>query len=773
MKRLLILLLLGLAGCRSAHHPNDELRLWYDRPAERWEEALPLGNGRLGAMPHGGILTERITLNEESMWYGSPQNVDNPEAAEWLPGIRALLLEGRNAEAQEMMYSHFVCRGRASVDPAYGSYTTLGELRLRMEGLDSTAVSHYRRELSLRDAVATTSFRVGEACYTRQYFTSMADNALVIRLKVDGGEPLSLWVELEREEALTTAAEGLLRMEGRLASGSERYAGVGYLARAEVVSDGRVEAHAGALHITDAHEVEIRFAAATDYGGRSPQEQVDEALTAVSGHSFEELRAEHVAMQRELFDRVVVELGEHPHDLTTDRRIEQFARGDDNALAALYMQYGRYLLIASTHRAMLPPNLQGVWANQRICPWNGDYHLNINIQMNHWPLEVGHLPELIEPLTRYTEQLAESGAHTAQLFYRSPGWCAHVLANAWGFTAPAEDPSWGATNTGGAWLSLHLWEHYRYTQDEAYLQRIYPLLKGASEFLYHNLMEEPSHGWLVTAPTTSPENGYYLPDNPEQILYVCMGSTMDTQIARELFGAVISASELLHRDEAYAAALAEALKRLPPHQISREGYLQEWLEDYREMDVRHRHVSHLFGLYPGSQISRCDTLLADACRMTLERRGDGGTGWSRAWKIAFRARLGDGDRALKLLGSLLQPAITPEGDRGGTFPNLFCSHPPFQIDGNFGGAAGIMEMLLQSHDGVIDLLPALPEAWSSGSYRGLMARGGVEVGCRWHRGRVVEATLRSATTQRLTVRTPDGELRAVECPARKVIKVAF
>ncbi len=771
--RLLLISLLGLVGCTPAQRPNDELTLWYDRPAERWEEALPLGNGRIGAMPHGGITSERITLNEETMWYGSPQDVANPEAAEWLPQIRALLLEGRNAEAQEMMYRHFVCRGEASVDPAYGSYTTLGELLIEMEGLDPEAGSDYRRDLSLRDAVATTSFYHHNTRYTRQYFTSMADNALIIRLKAEGDERLACNLSLRRDEAVTTSLDNELRMEGRLASGSERYPGVSYVAKAVVTGDGVIEATDDALRIREATEVMIRLSAATDYNGTAPHEAVEEVLATVADRSFEALFEAHRTAHRSLFDRVELDLGKQPHHLTTDRRIERFAEGEDPALAALYMQYGRYLLIASTHHATLPPNLQGIWANQRICPWNGDYHLNINIQMNHWPLEVGHLPELIEPLTRYVEQLAASGEHTARTFYRAPGWCAHVLANAWGFSAPSEDPSWGATNTGGAWLSLHLWEHYRYTLDREYLERIYPLLKGASEFLLNILIEEPSHGWMVTAPTTSPENGFYLPDDPHRILYVCMGSTMDTQIARELFGAVVRASQILGVDGDYADRLAATLILLPPNQISDGGYLQEWLEDYREMDPQHRHISHLFGLYPGSQILRSDTTLAEACRMTLERRGDGGTGWSRAWKIAFRARLGDGNRALKLLESLLQPAITPQGDRGGTFPNLFCSHPPFQIDGNFGGAAGIMEMLLQSHDTCIDLLPALPEAWSEGSYRGLMARGGIEVDCRWQEGQPQSVTLHSPTDQAIVLRLPDGSCHEVSCRANTPTTLRF
>ena len=763
-------LAIALTACGTpAGNPNDDLVLRYDAPAAIWEETLPLGNGRLGAMPYGHPAAERIVLNEESMWSGSPQQTDNPEAAAWLPKIRRLLAEGRNAEAQTMMYRRFTCNGGGGSVPAFGTYQTLGLLELDF-AVDTACVKGYSRRLSLRNAVAETEFSAAGTHYRYEYFVSMADDVVAVAIESDDAA-LDFTATLSRPERAEVTAEGRsIRMRGTLDSGSEAI-GVSYAAEMRILAEGTVAAEGRRLRISGCNRVVLLLTAATDYNTLDIDARTTAILDAAEKISYTELRARHTAAHRELFDRVEIDLGQQPAELTTDRRIERFAVEEDPALAALYMQYGRYLLIASAARATLPPNLQGIWADGCACPWNGDYHLNINVQMNHWPLEPGNLAELAEPLTDYVESIVESGRRSARVFYDAPGWCAHVLANVWQFTSPAENPEWGATNTGGAWLTLHLWEHYLYTRDLEYLRRVYPVMKGAAEFLQSLLMEEPSHGWLVTAPTTSPENGFYMPDDPDRVIYVCMGSTMDTQIARELFGAVARAAKELGIDDEFAGTLTETAAKLPPMRVADGGYLMEWLEDYREMDVHHRHVSHLFGLYPASQITRRTPELLDACRCTLERRGDAGTGWSRAWKICFWARIGDGDRALKLLRSLLQPAITEHGRRGGTFPNLFCSHPPFQIDGNFGGAAGIMEMLLQSHDGEITLLPALPTAWNEGSYRGLKARGDVEVSCRWRDGRPTEATLRSGTSQRITLRLPDGSVREVECPAGRTVKL--
>lgn len=746
-------------GCGASDAGAPVLR--YDRPASVWEETLPLGNGRLGMMPDGGIAREQLVLNEESMWSGCDHDPHNPAALRSLPEIRRLLLEGRNREAQELMYRRFSCR-LGSDHPSYGSYEVLGFLDLDY-GLAEAPAEEYRRTLSLRDAVAETSFRIGRTSYLRRYFVSRERDVAVAELTADRRGAVDVAVSLTRPERGEVHLSGnTITLRGQLDSGLDGVQGVSYVARAVVESEGgRMVDSAGCICVSGADRVRILWTAATDYRGGEPGIRVDSLLDGVRGIGTGRLREESVAAHRALFDRVELRLGggeDTRASATTPERLEYFAQGGDPAFAALYFDYGRYLFISSTRPGGLPPNLQGIWANTIRTPWNGDYHLNINVEMNHWIAGVGNLDCLREPLFEFTRRMVPSGRRTARDFYGTGGWCAHVLANAWNFTAPAESPVWGATNTGGAWLALDLWDRYLFNRDTVYLREAYPVIRGAADFFLENLIEEPSHHWLVTAPTSSPENGF-LADDTDRPVQICMGSTMDNQIVRALFKAAADAAELLGCDRYDALRMRRAALRLPPDRIADGGYLMEWLEDYREAEPHHRHVSHLFGLYPGTEITpRRTPELAAAARETLERRGDEGTGWSRAWKICFWARLGDGDRALRLLGNLLTPAMMTDGSHdSGTYPNLLCAHPPFQIDGNFGGAAGIAEMLLQSHDGSIDLLPALPAAWSEGSFRGLMARGDVEVDCRWRGGCAESCTLRSRRGGEVRLRRGPGD----------------
>jgi alpha-L-fucosidase 2 len=763
-----------LGGCSLPEKNTDNtLSYYFEAPARIWEETLPLGNGRLGMTPDGGIEKETIVLNEISLWSGSKQDANNPYAYRSLSGIRKLLFEGRNDEAQDLMYETFVCKGEGSgrgngPNVPYGSFQLLGNLILNYtyprEKHDS--VASYRRELNLNNATATVSFKKGSTHYTREVFTSFAGDLGVIHLSADVDTALNFSIGMNRPERyeVTTNGHDLL-MRGQLNNGTDGM-GMRYAARVRVVlpKGGDLSATGTTVSIQNASEAILLVSMATDYFGHDPDAQVAALLDASENKDVDTLKKEHAAVYGKLFERVSLNLGKTEKDkLPVDKRLDAFQKDrNDPGLAALYFQFGRYLLISSTRPGLLPPNLQGLWANTIQTPWNGDYHLNINLQMNLWPAEVTNLPELHLPMVEWTKQQVASGEQTAKVYYNARGWVTHILGNVWEFTAPGEHPSWGATNTSAAWLCEHLYTHYLYTQDKDYLKEVYPVMKGAALFFVDMLVEDPRSNYLVTAPTTSPENAFVF--NGKHI-HVCAGSTMDNQIVRELFTNTIAAASILGTDTAFVEELEAKRARLTPTTIGEDGRIMEWLEPFVEAEPHHRHVSHLYGLYPGNEISVEHTPdLAEAARKSLEARGDKSTGWSMAWKINFRARLHDGDHAYKLLCDLLAPAIRYgeikyNGEGGGTAPNLFCMHPPFQIDGNFGACAGIAEMLIQSHQGKIELLPALPAAWANGSFSGLKVQGGGEVSLAWKEGLPKEVSLRAPVAYTYQIKLPSNSSR--------------
>ena len=764
-----------MLSCAETPKTENHIKLWYDEPAlatvpdkpfdthddPEWLKALPLGNGSLGVMVYGDVNYERLQLSEESMWSGSVDDNDNPEAKEALPKIRKLLFEGNYKEATELTNKTQICKGKGTgygsgSEVPFGCFQTLGDLRIDFDS--SAGYENYHRELDLNDAVARVSFTKEGINYTREIFTSYPDQVMVAHFSADKPGQLSFSCTLDRPEFFETYAEDdQLVMSGALIDGKGGK-NLEYMARLKAVNKGgEVAVNGSRLIVRNADEVTLLLSASTsyqlkypEYNGRDYSKITKENIENAASKSYKELLNAHLKEYQAYFSRVKLDLTpEETAEVPNDELIIDFKEtGTAPHLVELMFQYGRYLLISSSRPGSLPANLQGIWANKIQTPWNGDYHTDVNVQMNYWPAEVTNLSETHLPLFDLIESLVEPGAKTAQVQYGNKGWVVHPITNVWGYTSPGESASWGMHTGATAWLCTHIAEHYRFNSDKEFLQQMFPVLKEAVAFYFDWLVEDPETGKLVSGPAVSPENTFIAPDGSR--CQISMGPAHDQQVIWQLLTDFIMASNDLNIHDNFVEQAVQTKANLAGPKIGSDGRLMEWAHEFPEVEPGHRHISHLFAVHPGEEINRFETPeLAEAAKKSLDYRianGGGHTGWSAAWLISQYARLGDAEKAKESLNTVLTKSISP---------NLFGQHPPFQMDANFGTTAGIAEMLIQSHAGVIELLPALPKDWPSGKVSGLRARGGYTVDIEWKDGKLIQAKITADKAGKVKVKYED------------------